>query len=164
MKQKHQVQERFRDARAQRVIGFLAAKKLLITDQFNLWPNTKIRVEDALWVAKHVEPRVLEVLPAALIRFPRTFFGKDKTPRPLKAVVAAIARNEPDHPDYEGISYQAMKRWANRELPDRRTKPLKEQKRNRTFRLKPTVIDTLKCMAKRQKISETEVLEQLILG
>lgn len=163
MKETRHVQVRFRDARAQRVIGFLAAKKLLITDQFKLWPNTKLRLDDVLWVGKNVEPRVLEVLPAALIHFPKTFIGKNDMPAQLENVIDAIRNNRPEGPDFEGMRYRNMKRWVNRTLPDKRTKPLKEQKRNKTFRLVPEAIEKLKRMAKMHNTNETQVLEKLIL-
>lgn len=143
-------------------MGFFTAKRLLIGAQFKQRTGAKLLVEDVLWVAENVEPRVYEVLPAALIRFPKTFIGKGQLPKVVKRVVAAIERNEQDHPGYFGFEYCKMLHWANKPLPDKRTVPVIERKKNKTFRFSPIVLTAMKTLAEKSGLSETALIEQLV--
>jgi hypothetical protein len=54
------------DPKYLKVMGFLVAKGFLYTDKkIPLNPNEHINLEDAIWAGRFVEPRILEVLPAA---------------------------------------------------------------------------------------------------
>ena len=58
------------DPRYLKVMGFLVAKGFLyINKKIHLNPNGHINLKDAIWAGRLVEPRILEVLPAAYERF-----------------------------------------------------------------------------------------------
>ena len=101
------------DDRAKRVIGFLGAKKLLIHNFTQLNENARFTVEEALWVAENVEPRVVEILPAALIHFPEYIDGKEAKPAKLKEMVEGLKRNEDQEEDFGDITDKNVKRWVS---------------------------------------------------
>lgn len=152
------------DPRAKNVLGFLINKGLLLANKPMKPYFGKINIQDALWTAENVEPRVYEVLPAAMIHFPKTFIGLKNLPKDLGAIIKDIKnRKTPEKEEWNGIKIQSMIRWANRQLNDKRTTKLSEMKKNKTFSFSLMVNEKLKGLAKRKKISETEFLEQLIL-
>ncbi len=149
--------------KARKVLGFLVAKGFLRAEGVEPRPNAKIFVKDALWVAEHVEPRVLEVLPAAYLHFPRSFVGREDFPDEIARIIKAIRDHRTDLENYRGIRFKDMVRWANHTLPDRRTRPSREIRRNKTLRLKPDVLESLSSIAARTGKTETRIIEDLIL-
>jgi hypothetical protein len=65
---------RLQEPRVQRVLGFFAAKNLLIIPWIKPRPRVKLKREDVLYVSKYVEPRVGKVFPEAMARFPKSFY------------------------------------------------------------------------------------------
>src|SRR5688572_24526243 len=62
------------DPRYIRTMAFLTAKGFLFANRrFPQWPNLRLQIDDAIWAGKNVEPRILEVLPAAVLRLGRRF-------------------------------------------------------------------------------------------
>lgn len=150
------------DPRFLRTLGFLAAKKFLTTNiDVEERPTAKIALVDALWAAR-IEPRILEVLPAAVIKFPANFLLKEAAPAEFLEVIKNIRTNNNDGRDYNGIEFQKMKRWVDIRLPDRRTKPLNEMKIAKAYRLAPAIAAKLAKLAKQLNQSETKVLESAI--
>lgn len=127
-------------------------------------PNVKLDVADVLWVADQIEPRVLEVLPAALIHFPKTFIRVENLPEELKQIVRAMKKGESSSSNFDGIAYKEMKRWADLQLVDRRTKPLSKKRQSRNYRFMPETLERLKKIAKNLGKTETTVIEELILS
>jgi len=125
-------------------------------------PMVKLTPKEVLEVAENIEPRVYEVLPAALIHFPRSFLSIDSYPKDILNAVRAVKAGEEHHPDLRGMRYKDVKRWADLRLLDRRTRPLSEKKVMRAYRLRPNVLAKLAKLAKNSKASETETLERLI--
>ncbi len=79
------------DNRFIKTMGFLKAKGLLDTTlPIHPWPRARIDIADALWAAKYVEPRILEVLPAAILHFPKNFVGIERAPEKLKIILMRI--------------------------------------------------------------------------
>ncbi len=153
-----------KDSRTKRVIGFLVAKGLLMHNHFNPRRAGTFSIDDAIWVAKNVEQRVLEVLPAALIHFPAAISGKEKMPQKLHDIVECIIANKDNGPSFNDISYKDMKRWANHPLKDGRTKPLKDQKKMKSFKLSPAACERLNQLAKQLNQSETSVIEKILIA
>lgn len=152
----------FEDRRTKKVVRFFVGKGFLLGDVEKSKKQIKLYIPDVLWVARNVEPRVLEVLPAALIHYPNSFFGKNWLPEELEKIVKKIKRGEMDHKDYRGISYLDMKRWAERPLPDHRTKPLSQIRINRTLRFDSPIYNVIKHRAKSQHLSIRAYLEALV--
>ena len=122
-----------------RVVCFLEQKKLLIVPNMTKeFPKEKIKIKDVLWAAE-IEPRILEVFPAAFIHFRKKFVGEKDIPYELKVIIEKIKGNEPVAGDFNGVMIKEMARWANIKLNDKRTVPVKKQKRQMNFRLSPGV-------------------------
>lgn len=151
------------DRRYLKVIGFLKAKGLLFDEQVAPMPNVKLDVKDVLWVGEKVEPRVLEVFPAAILHFPKTFFNTKAIPQDLTEIIAAIKTKVDLDRTFRGIEFKKMNHWANLELKDQRTKPISEHKIPKNFRFRPEVVAVLNSRALEGHVSETELIEKLIL-
>jgi len=151
------------DPRYRRVMGFLVAKGFMMATDIAPLPTVKISLADAVWVGETLEPRVFEVLPAALAHFPRSFLGRAEMPEELKGVLRCMARGESAGPSFRGIPYDRMLRWATHPLPDKRTRPITERRVARTFRIKPELLAGLAAHSARTKNSQTELLEQALM-
>jgi hypothetical protein len=156
--------ERYKKAmetdRFKKVMAFLVHKGLLLSNgKFNY--VDEFDIGDALWAAKY-EPRILEVLPAAVIHFPKSIVDVEKLPKQLMMMIEQIKKNHDIEMVYKGIQYKDMRRWANIKLKDRRTKPLSEKKIQQNFRLSPAALDNLNSMAISQGLNRTEVIEKLL--
>ncbi|MGE0526723.1 MAG: hypothetical protein AB7G93_01975 [Bdellovibrionales bacterium] len=135
------------DPRFKKAIGIFKAKGLLQTNlDIPARTGGKIELRDAIWAGKNVEPRILEVLPAAILHHRANFIGIDHLPEELERILKAIRNDVQDGPDFEGVPYQKMKHWANARLKDKRTKPARELRQSKTLRLK------LETLAKLQRI------------
>ncbi len=157
------MKEKYQDIRTQRVLGFLVAKGLLVASWVTPKPMAKIRVPDALWVAEHVEPRVFEVLPAALIRFPATFIQKEDLPDDLKQMTEQLVGGIPMKEEVRGIPFHRFRRWTEANLPDGRTKAFSQQKRTtKSFRLPKHIALAIAQGAKKKGISESAYVEHLV--
>lgn len=151
------------DPRYRKVLGFLKAKGLLFDETVRPRPNIKLDVIDVLWVAENLEPRVLEVFPAALIHFNKTFFNTQVLPDALNKIIESIRKRSDLDTIYKGIEFKKMKEWANHPLKDKRVKPIRDHKITKTYRLKPKALEALKLKAKAVDLNETEFLERIIL-
>ena len=151
------------DARTTRVLGFLKSKGLLLVDWVVERPSIKFDVVDALWVAEKVEPRVLELLPAVLLHFPRTVINLEKLPQELSEVIKALKAQAAIGPSYHEIPFEKFRKWAEFRPKDKRVVPLSDKKIMRSFRLKRQIAAKLSALAKAQDISEGDLIEQLLL-
>jgi len=149
-------QDRFRN-----VMAFLVHKGLLISNvDYGKFPILDIK--DALWASSY-EPRILEVLPAAILHFPKSIVESQCIPLELKIIIDQIsAKRKTEKKYYCGIEIKKMEQIANQRLADNRTVPQKQKRITRSFRLKPTTIDKLKKLSKNQQTTMTECLEALI--
>ncbi len=98
-----------RDPRFKRVIGRFRAAGLLTTTM-DIEPHREpIRVEEALWAGR-TEPRVLELLPALIVKRPSLFQNAGDLPEDLDEVVASLRRNE-EPPEFRGVPGRVVLRW-----------------------------------------------------
>jgi hypothetical protein len=129
----------------------------------DLRPNKRLRLDDAIWAGQHVEPRILEVLPAAVLRLGRHFDLNPEKHAELARTIARLRAREDQGEEFLGIPYAKLKVWAEMPLPDRRVKPATEKKVAKTFRLHPQAVERLQAMARERETTETAILESLIL-
>lgn len=61
-----------------------------------LTPNKRLRIDDALWAGQNVEPRILEVLPAAVLRLERHFDLNAAKHKELAGVVMQLRKQQKD--------------------------------------------------------------------
>ena len=148
--------------KAKKVLGFLVAKGLLISQDFPPCGTAKLTVDDFVETANNIEPRVLAVLPAAIIHFPKSFLDHLQLPQEVQAVVDAILAGHKTGPDLLGVPYAEMNRWANAKLKDARARPLALRRVRKTYRFQPKIVANLKKLAKQSKTTETAIIEQLV--
>ena len=101
-----------RDPRYRRVVGRFVAAGLLSTNDRTTPHRGAITIADALW-AGEVEPRILELLPALLIKKPAFFKAKAPLPDDLGRVVRALRRGETPA-EFRGIPGADLARWLPR--------------------------------------------------
>lgn len=153
------------DRRYLEVMGFLVAKGFLRSNQDILpAPNKRVLIDDAIWAGKNVEPRILEMLPAAVLRLPKHFDLDRAKHTELAVTIDRLKRMDADGPALWGIAYNKLKVWTDFDLRDGRTKTFGEKKVTKTFRLSPAAISKLKERAKKLRCTETEALEKAING
>jgi hypothetical protein len=151
------------DPRYLKVMGFLVAKGFLyINKKIHHNPNGHINLKDAIWAGRFVEPRILEVLPAAYERFKRHFSGDAETVEKLEQIIDRIKQKSDHKIEFYGISIEKIRPWFFIRLRDGRSKSLDERKVSKTFRFKPEIVDILKKLKDQTGQSETAILENLI--
>jgi hypothetical protein len=151
------------DPRYLKIMGFLVAKGFLYTNKkIPLRPNEHIHLNDAIWAGRFVEPRILEVLPAAYERFNNHFSGDADTIAKFEQVINSIRQKDNQSSEYYGISMDNIRPWFFIRLRDRRSKSFDKRKVSKTFRFQPETVETLKNLKDRTGQSETEILEKLI--
>ncbi len=152
-----------RDPRFIETMGFLIAKGFLKANHvFPLLPNKRLYIDDAIWAGQNVEPRILEVLPAAVLRLRKHFYPFENMT--LLTVIDQLRRREEKGDAFFGMPYEKVKQWAEFPLLDKRVKSVTQKKVVKTFRLDPVALERLKRVAEEKGVTETEVLETLLLG
>lgn len=152
-----------RDPRYIRTIAFLVGKGFLHANrELPKTPNIRINIEDAIWAGKNVEPRILEVLPAAVMRLEKHFDYNPEVHVELKKIIEKLKENTVG--DFFGIPTEKIRPWLNIRLKDKRIKSLGEKKVIKTFRLSPVTIERIKDLKRTMKISEADLLEKLFSG
>jgi hypothetical protein len=142
-----------RDPRFVRVLGRLVQARVLRTTMDVTKNRDPIDIGEALWVGK-TEPRILELLPALIVKRPSLFEDVSKLPVDLAAAVHALRRNEvPD--DFRGIPGESLRRWVS-SLGHRGKVP----SQLRSFRLKASDMNLLECLSAELGVTQTEVLRR----
>ena len=158
-----QDKERRQDPRYLKVMGFLVAKGFLHTNRkIPLNPNARIHLKDAVWAGRFVEPRILEVLPAAYERFKKHFSGDADSIARFEQVINCIRQKDDPAIDFYGISMEKIRPWFFIRLRDGRSKSLDKRKVSKTYRFKPETVAILKNLKDQSGLTETEILEKLI--
>src|SRR6478609_3566875 len=106
------IERQRRDPRYRRVLGRFVAAGLLSTNEHTEPYRGAIRLADALW-AGEIEPRILELLPALLIKKPSFFEERTGLPDDLARVVRAMRRAEMPT-EFRGIPGADLARWLPR--------------------------------------------------
>ena len=158
-----QDKKRRQDPRYLKIMGFLVAKGFLYTNEkIPLNPNAYINLKDALWAGSLVEPRILEVLPAAYERFKKHFSGDADIIAKFEHVIKRIRQKDNQPIEFYGISIEKISPWFFIQLNDRRSKSIDKRKVSKTFRFKPETVEILKNLKEQTGRSESEILEKLI--
>jgi hypothetical protein len=100
------------DPRFQTTMSLLVEKKLLMSNQtFFRWNTAKLKLADAIWAGQTLEPRILEVLPAAFAQFEDCFEYTDEEATELRNIISHFQGNKDRGPEFRGISYEKMRKW-----------------------------------------------------
>jgi hypothetical protein len=100
------------DPRYRRVLGRFRAARLLETNYDVPDYRRPIAIGDALWTGKF-EPRVLELLPALIVKKPSLFETLAELPKDLADVVTKLRRNE-NPGAFRGIPGPDLAKWVPR--------------------------------------------------
>lgn len=160
-----QDQKKRNDIRYKKAMAFLVRKGLLKSNKnFDKLFFSKNKIADFIWAGQNVEPRILEVLPSAVARLPKSFiYSKSPFEDELKEVVHALKMNSNEEPSFLKISYDKIKFWMNFPILDGRTKVTDQKKIMKTFRLSPASIKKIKILKETLNLSEADVIESLLL-
>jgi hypothetical protein len=163
LKLAEQDKKRRLDPRYLKVMGFLVAKGFLYTNKkISLKANEYIHLNDAIWAGRFVEPRILEVLPAAYERYKKHFSGDTATIEKIERTIDGIKQKNSQKIEFYGISIEKIMPWFFIRLRDKRSKSFDKRKVSKTFRFKPETVDILKSLKEQTGQSETEILEKLV--
>jgi hypothetical protein len=141
------------------VIDFFVSRGYLYAENFDRVKS--IKLSEAFAVGRE-EPRVFAVLPAALLRSTKCVILDMEIPPDLYATLGALKKDLVDGPDFMGVPYSEVRRWANLKINDSRSKPQNEKKITKSFRFSLRTLRLLKEKAKEMGVTETKVLEDLI--
>lgn len=151
------------DLRYLKTMAFLTHKGFLKSDlDFEKNYFTKIKYADAVWSGKNVEPRILEVLPAAIARLPKSFIFRNNEFLNLTLLISELKKSIQSDILFHDIPFNKLKIWMNLKLTDQRTKTIKNKKITKTFRLNTESIAKLKSESLKRHITETEIVENLL--
>ena len=89
------------------VLDILAHAQLLRTNYHKPKKPIPIQIDDLIWAGKF-EPRIWEVLPAAMIHFPEFILGNNTE---FDQILLAIKNKNDTGPDYQFIKFDDMKKW-----------------------------------------------------
>jgi len=149
------IARRRRSDRYRRVLGRYVSAGLLTTNYDVELNRDPMAIKDVLW-AGEIEPRLLELLPAIVVKRPSLLTDAGDLPRDLAQVVASLRKNEtPD--DFRGIPGADLQRWLPRvghkdKLPSRL----------KSFRLQHDDTLLLSDLQDKLGISQTEVLRRAL--
>lgn len=145
------IEKRRKDPRFARVIGRLCAAGHLTVNFPVEGHKSPIRVADALWVGE-VEPRVLELLPALIVKVPSLFEDPRDLPPDLALAVRSLQRNEVPGA-FRGIPGEDVQRWLTQ--VGRKGKAVSRLK---AFRLKANELSCLEELSGALGVTETDVI------
>jgi hypothetical protein len=118
-----------RDPRFRRAVKFFALKGYVMTSLIpRISYRGKLSVGDLIWACENVEPRLFEILPAALICFAGHFDAQEIWPQDLCKVVQALKAGSQDGPDFRKHSYRAIQLWLDFETQDQRSKRIENRR------------------------------------
>ncbi len=73
--------------------------------------NSKIKLADAIWAGQMVEPRILEVLPAAFAKYADDFEYQNGEESELKKLLKCFEIGSESGPDFLGFPYEKTRKW-----------------------------------------------------
>jgi hypothetical protein len=134
-------------------MGRFVRDGLLVTNHEFPEHREPLGVPDVLW-AGGVEPRLLELLPALIVKRPSMFVSTDDLPADLEGVVESLKRDLVPS-DFRGIPGADVHRWLRR-VGHRGKAP----SRLKAFRFKPADQRLLEQLSEKLGVSETEVIRR----
>lgn len=145
---------KFSDPRYKRVVGKFIAAKLLEHNKVNTYRGP-IDLEEVLWVGS-IEPRVLELLPAILLRRPKLIRILGEIPTDLRGVLIALKKGVATQ-DFRGVKAIQYTPWVER--IGRKQSPPSVLK---TFRFQRADIEKLNSLKQKTGLNETEIVRRAI--
>lgn len=141
------------DVRYVQVMGRFLHEGLLVVNHPLRQHTQPVRVEDVLW-AGQIEPRVLELLPALIVKKPALFVDVKALAGDLDEVVRCLKRDV-QPPDFRGIPGKDVYQWLR--LVGRKGKV---PARLKSFRFRPEDQRLLEQLSEDLGVSESEVVRR----
>ena len=141
------------DPRYRKVMGRLAHERLIDT-QVKKSPR-RFTAQEALWVGENIEPRVLELLPAIVIKKPAILMTED-FPEDLRTAVNSLRRGEAKV-SFRNIPLKKCDGW----LPHIGRKGAYPTA-TKNFRLRREDLETLKALSQKLSLSEAGVIKEAL--
>jgi hypothetical protein len=148
-----QIKHGQKDARFLRVMGRFVDEGLLLVNEEVAPFRGRLSIEDVLW-AGELEPRLLELLPALVVKRPALFEAGSGLPEDLGSVVVDLKRDRVPQA-FRGIPGPDLHRWLTR--VGRRGKVPALLK---SFRFTPEDLRLLEHLAQKLGISQTDVVRR----
>ena len=150
-----ELQRMTRDPRYRRAVGRFVLDGLLVPNHEVVPFEGPLQIDDVLWSGR-VEPRLLELLPALLLKRPSMFVQPVPLPDDLARVLRAL-RSQRTPPAFRGIPGSDLERWVPRigrkgKLPSRL----------KSFRFTAEDQRLLRSLAKNLEVSETEIIRRAL--
>jgi hypothetical protein len=136
-------------------MGRFVHEGLLVTNESIQAYDEPLEVSEVLW-AGVVEPRLLELLPALLVKRPGLFRDANELPEDLAEVVRKLKRDQ-EPADFRGISGRDVHGWLRRVGRRGRAPSLLK-----SFRFKPEDQRLLRALSEQLGVSETEVVRRAL--
>jgi len=147
------LERRAKDPRFEQVMGRFVREGLLVVNHDVREHAEPLRIDDVLW-AGTVEPRILELLPALIVKRPSMFVGVASLPADLDEAVEALRRDrEPE--TFRGIAGKDVHRWLRRV-----GRKDKAPSRLKSFRFTSDDQRLLQHLVKALGLSETDVVRR----
>lgn len=141
-----------RDPRYRAALGAFVCAKLLTTNTDIQPGKGPVALSDVLWAGK-LEPRLLELLPAVMIKKPSMIQIDDcGIPGDLGEVLDQLRKNETP-PDFRGIPGEKLQEWVPH-IGHRGKLPTQLK----AFRFRKEDVDLLEELATERGLTETDVL------
>lgn len=139
-----------RDPRYREVVGAFVHARLITTNLVVDPRKGPVALSDVLWAGK-LEPRLLELLPAVMIKKP-AMVEYSRVPPDLNRVLDQLRHNETP-PDFRGIPGKKLQEWIPRighkgKLPTQL----------KAFRLRKEDVDLLEELAAERGLTETDIV------
>ena len=106
-----QLQKFKTDTRFRKTIGKLVYAGLIDHKTIPAW-NGQLSIDEALW-AGEVEPRILELIPALILKKPKFFYHIDPLPDDLQFVLRCIRKNQPAG-SFRGVEASKYLYWVDK--------------------------------------------------
>jgi hypothetical protein len=147
------LRRREKDPRFRRVMGRFVREGLLIVNHEIPATDASLSVADVLW-AGEIEPRLLELLPALIVKRPGLFRSVGPLPVDLADVVASLKRDQ-EPASFRGIPGGDVHRWVKRV-----GRQGKVPSRLKSFRFSAEDQRLLEHLAEKLGLSESDVVRR----
>ncbi len=120
----------------------------------------KLSLKDMLWAAENVDPRLYQLIPGLLIRFPKHFHTIKNYPEGIAEVMAALKSGLKRGPEYMGIPFELLKSWMEYDPSDVRCHIINGSRLS--VRLDPQATRLLDLHIRKEKITRSEAVHAAI--
>ncbi|MEZ4815502.1 MAG: hypothetical protein R3A80_09900 [Bdellovibrionota bacterium] len=153
-KKAEKLRAKFSDPRYKKVIGKFVAAGLLEHNKVGAYRG-HITLDEVIWVGQ-IEPRVLELLPAIILRRPKLIDVRSEIPEDLRLLLIQLRKGLAID-DFRGIAPALYLPWVNR-LGRKAAAPSVLK----TFRFQRKDIEKINELKKRTGLNETEIIRKAL--